>query len=107
MVGHVVGYSFAKHWSGQSGINVLSIQVLILAVEHQCGSFTAQQVSEGTPHHGEAEHRAVLRGDSRDTGVKTVLGGSGPTKNERPQVNLIPSVLFYLTMDNLCFFLGI
>lgn len=67
-VRHIIGYSFAKHWSGQSGVDVLGIQVLILAVEHQRGGFAAQQVGECTPHHGETEHRAVLWVGSRDTG---------------------------------------
>lgn len=66
-VGDVIGYTFAKHWGGQPGVDVLGVQVLILAVEHQRGRVAAQQVGERTPHHGETEHRAVLWVDSRDT----------------------------------------
>lgn len=64
-VRNIIGYSFAKHRGGESGVDILGIQVLILAVEHQRGCFAAQQVGECTPHHGETEHRAVLWVDSR------------------------------------------
>lgn len=60
MIRDIIGDSFAKHWSGQSGVDVLCVQVVILAVEHQRGRLAAQQVGECTPDHGEAEHRAVL-----------------------------------------------
>ena len=79
-VRHVVGYSFAKHWGGESGVDILSVQVLVLAVEHQRGCFAAQQVGEGFPHHGETEHRAVLSEDDGDTKVKPPLGGQGGNK---------------------------
>lgn len=59
-VGDVIGDSFAKHWSGQSGVDVFGVQVLVLAVEEQRGCVAAQQVGEGAPHHGEAEHGSIL-----------------------------------------------
>lgn len=72
----IIGDSFAKHWCGQPGVNVLCVQVVILAVEHQRGRFAAQQVGERTPDHGEAEHRAVLRGRrGRGAGVNTAHRG--------------------------------
>lgn len=59
-IGDIIGHSSAKHWSGQFGVNILSVQVFILAVKHECGCFAAQKVGEGFPHHGETEHWAVL-----------------------------------------------
>lgn len=59
-VGDVIGDSFAKHRSGQSGVDVFGVQVLVLAVEEQRGCVAAQQVGEGAPHHGEAEHGSIL-----------------------------------------------
>lgn len=59
-VWNIIGNSFAKHRSGQPGVDVLGVQVLVLAVEHQRGCFAAQQVGECAPYHGETEHRTVL-----------------------------------------------
>lgn len=59
-VGDVIGDSFAKHGSGQSGVDVFGVQVLVLAVEEQRGCFATQQVGECAPHHGETEHGSVL-----------------------------------------------
>lgn len=59
-VWHIVGDSFAKHRGGQSGVDVLGVQILVLAVEQQRRRFAAQQVGERFPHHGEAEHWSVL-----------------------------------------------
>lgn len=56
----VIGDSFAKHRRGQSGVDVFGVQVLVLAVEEQRGGVAAQQVGEGAPHHGEAEHGSIL-----------------------------------------------
>lgn len=72
-VGDIVGYSFAKHRSGQSGVDILCIQVVVLAVEHQRGCFAAEQVGERAPHHGETEHRAVLWAGSRQAGINQCL----------------------------------
>lgn len=58
----VIGYSLAKHRRGQSGIDVLGVQILVLAVEHERGCIAAQQVGKCTADHGETEHRAILGG---------------------------------------------
>lgn len=98
-VWHIIGYSFAKHWGGQSGVDVLGVQILILAVEKQCGCFAAQQVGEGFPHHGETEHGAILSVDGRDTKVKTPLGGQDKINRRSCEtINSIPLLflLFFL-----------
>lgn len=58
----VVSDSFSKHRSGEPGVDVLCIQVFVLAVEHERSCVTAQEVGEGTASHGETEHWPVLRG---------------------------------------------
>lgn len=63
-VRNIIGHTFAKHWGGESGVDILCVQVLVLAVEHQRGRFAAQQVGERAPHHGETEHWAILWVDS-------------------------------------------
>lgn len=61
----VVSDSFSKHRRGESGVDVLRVQVVVLAVEHECSCVTAQQVGEGAASHGETEHRPVLRRDTQ------------------------------------------
>lgn len=72
-VGDIIGYSFAKHRRGQSGVDVLCIQVVVLAIEHQLGCVAAEQVGECAPHHGETEHWAVLWAGSRQAGINQCL----------------------------------
>lgn len=57
----VVSDSFSKHRRGEPGVDVLCIQLVVLAVEHERSCVTAQQVGEGAASHGETEHWAVLR----------------------------------------------
>lgn len=59
-VGDVVGHALPEHRRGQSGVDVLGVQLLVLAVEHERRRVAAQQVGEGAAGHGEAEHRPVL-----------------------------------------------
>lgn len=61
-VGDVVSDSFSKHRRGEPGVDVLCIQVIVLAVEHERSCVTAQEVGEGAASHGETEHWPVLRG---------------------------------------------
>lgn len=61
----VVSDSFSKHRRGEPGVDVLRVQVVILAVEHERGGVAAQQVGEGAANHGETEHWPVLRTDRR------------------------------------------
>lgn len=56
----IVRHSFPKHWCGESRINIFSIKVFILAVEHEGGRIAANEVGESLSHHGETEHRAIL-----------------------------------------------
>lgn len=61
----VVSDPFSKHGCGEPGVDVLGVQVVILAVEHERSGVAAQQVGEGAASHGETEHWAVLGRDTQ------------------------------------------
>lgn len=60
-IGHVVCDALAEHGCGEARVNILGVQVVVLAVEHERGRIAAQQIREGFPDHREADHGAVLR----------------------------------------------
>lgn len=60
-IGHVVSDALAEHGCGEARVNVLGVQIVVLAVEHERGRFAAQQIREGLPDHREADHGAVLQ----------------------------------------------
>lgn len=60
-VGDVVGDAPAEDGRGEPRVHVLRVQILVLAVEEQRSSITAQQVCECLANHSETEHRSILR----------------------------------------------
>ena len=60
MVRYIVCNPFSKNWCGQSRIDILCIEIFVLAVEHQCGCLTTQKVGKGFAHHGKADNGPIL-----------------------------------------------
>ena len=74
LVWYIVSHTLAKHGRDQFGVDVLSIQVLVLGVEEESGGIRPHQVSEGLSHHSEAEHTPILESNKDiDTDITTYI----------------------------------